>query len=140
MTDLDGRFIPPNIAALMNKDDRKEFGLESEPEDAKSGEKQNAHDKASEKVLQGLCDSALSLRSIEGLHLSYKAREKKGWPDLVFAINGQAIAVELKVGKNKLSEDQERVRAALVANGWHYYVVRTYDEFVAVLTKEQEGV
>jgi hypothetical protein len=84
-----------------------------------------------ESDLQWLCESELNRNGIEYLHLSPRAREKKGWPDLVFAINRVPYAVELKAPGGKLSEDQERrlSRMGNPTNGWVMRVLRSFEEF-----------
>ena len=91
---------------------------------------------AYEKGLQTLCEQELSRRGIEYLHISHRAREKKGWPDLVFALAGRAVAVELKSRSGKLSADQERVLANMRHNGWAVHVVREFVSFVQILRGE----
>ncbi len=86
-----------------------------------------------EKDLQRLCEHELTRRGIEFLHLSPKAREKVGWPDLVFCQDGAACAVELKAVDGKLSDDQVRVMDAMRSNGWECIVCRSFDTFKAFL-------
>jgi hypothetical protein len=56
----------------------------------------------------------------------------KGWPDI--EITGQypnMLFVELKAGKNKLSEEQKEVHAKLKELGWDVVVAYTIEEFIA---------
>lgn len=91
---------------------------------------------SSESALQKLCESELRRRGIAFLHLSPRAREKAGWPDLTFAVYGRAIAVELKTSLGQLSEDQQRLHRELAASGWDVRVIRSYEAFRAIV----EGV
>lgn len=96
-----------------------------------------------EKALQRLCELELRRRGIEYLHLSPKAREKVGWPDLVFCVKGRPCAVELKGPQGQLSADQKRMLDAMEANGWEVAVLREFVQFKAFLdvelTEEWEG-
>ena len=98
-------------------------------------------DAKAEKELQAQCETLLRWRDIAALHLSYRAREKKGWPDLVFCIRigGESwpCAVELKCATGKLSQDQRDMLTAMKANGWHTYVLRDYDTMIALLDGER---
>jgi hypothetical protein len=86
-------------------------------------------DDLAERELQKLCEWELSRREIAFLHLSPRAREKKGWPDLTFALNGRPIAVELKSDGGTLSEAQEAMLTLMKANGWEVYVMRAFSLF-----------
>ena len=86
-----------------------------------------------EKDLQRLCEQELSRRNIVYLHLSPMAREKQGWPDLVFASAGIPCAVELKSATGKLSDDQQKTLALMARNGWITAVIRTFTDFLAFL-------
>jgi hypothetical protein len=53
-----------------------------------------------------------------------------GWPDFTFAIQGIACAVEAKHDKNTSSKDQIAKREELIAAGWRFATVYTYDQFL----------
>ena len=84
---------------------------------------------ARESELQQLCENELRRRNIAFLHLSPRAREMEGWPDLTFAILGKATAVELKTSVGRLSEAQEQLHRELRASGWDVFVFRTFEPF-----------
>jgi hypothetical protein len=86
-----------------------------------------------EKDLQRLCEHELTRRGIWFLHLSPKAREKHGTPDLLFALAGRAVAIELKTVDGKVSDDQARCHQEMRANGWTVIVCRSFDNFKAFL-------
>lgn len=119
--------VPDEYARLMTPAARKELGIVL-PEEAKV-----KADDAAEAVLQGLCEDELNRTRVAYLHLSMKAREKKGWPDLTFVINGIPLAIELKSATGKLSPEQKDVRIMMVQNGWVYVVVRSFDLFKAII-------
>lgn len=86
-----------------------------------------------ESDLQSLCENELNRRRIACLHLSFRAREKKGWPDLTFALSGRPIAVELKSASGKLSPEQVTMLTMMQENGWEVYVMRRAEVFIDLL-------
>jgi len=92
-----------------------------------------------ERDLQRDCENLLSQRGIEYLHLSPRAREKRGWPDLVFSVRGRAYAVELKSATGRLSDAQKRCLTRMAGNGWMVRVVRDFETFSAILGGDTEA-
>jgi hypothetical protein len=92
-----------------------------------------------EAVLQQAAEQWLALHGIEYLHLSPRAREKQGWPDLVFAVNGRAVAIELKKPSGVVSEAQRDCLDRLAANGWRVAVARSIEEVRRVVEEVREG-
>lgn len=92
-------------------------------------------DKEGEKELQRLAGQLLTIRGIPFLHLSNRARESAGWPDLTFCLNGNFIAVELKTKAGKLSHDQISTLDKLTRSPSRAqcHVCRTFVQFVAIL-------
>ena len=108
----------------MSAKERKEFDLQLPSESyAKNSIKNEAE-------LQIMCEKELNRRGIAYLHLSFRAREKIGWPDLVFCVKGRPVAVELKSGKRKPTPEQVAMLAKMRDNGWSTYIVRTFQEFL----------
>jgi len=91
-----------------------------------------------ESRLQAACEAWLASHGIEYLHLSPRAREKRGWPDLAFALGGRACAVELKSATGQLSQYQTELLDRLAGNGWRVAVCRELGEFVA-WCRQQDG-
>jgi len=108
-----------------------------------------------ERDLQRLCEQELSRRGILWyLHLSPRAREKAGVPDLIFSVpcHSKEVcewigapcpdtwvtpwAIELKTATGRLSEAQKRTLSDMEADGWHTAVVRSYEEFREVVFGE----
>ena len=89
-----------------------------------------------EKALQRLCELELSRRGIWYLHLSPRAREKAGTPDILCCVKGKAWAIELKSQTGRLSHDQANTMQVMKLNGWHTAVVRSYEEFREVVFGE----
>jgi hypothetical protein len=117
---------------MMRPEDREAMGIQLPAERAEKMAKQ------AERDLQRDCENLLRLRGIEFLHLSHRAREKEGWPDLVFALRSAFCAVELKVGVKQPSTEQERCLASLKANGARVSVCRTLEEFRAFLDADEK--
>ena len=90
-------------------------------------------DLANERELQRLCEQELSRRNIWFIHLSFRAREKVGCPDILCAVNGQAYAFELKGPGGRLSDEQKSTLEHMASNGWKTNVCRSYAEFVSAL-------
>ena len=95
------------------------------------------HDVKLEKDLQGLCENELHRKGYAFLHLSIFAREKSGWPDLVFSLRrrggvqgiGIPCAVELKSATGKLSAEQIKMLTRMKNDGWAVFVMRNFDTF-----------
>jgi len=119
--------VNDKIAKLMSEKDRKAFKILLPAERVAKLEKQ------SERELQKLCESELNRRNIVYLHLSFRAREKIGWPDLVFAIKGRPYGIELKTTKGILSTEQSNLLLRMAENGWTVDICRSFDEFLTVI-------
>jgi hypothetical protein len=62
------------------------------------------------------------------------------WPDITFALKGQAVALEAKLPGQKPTEDQRRMMLALICDGWLVKVVHSLDEARAVVAEaEKDG-
>lgn len=119
--------INDRTAAMMSEKDRKALKILLPAERMAKLERQ------SEKELQKLCESELNQRGIVFLHLSFRAREKIGWPDLVFAIKGRPYGIELKTTKGILRTEQINLLCRMADNGWITHVCRSFEEFLKVI-------
>ena len=125
--------IPDKTVAMMSDKDRKAMGLLTPDERHKFCQEE------AEKFLQRLCEQELSRRSIAYLHLSFRAREKKGWPDLTFVLPtewgkpGIPWAVELKTASGVVSKDQKAMLRDMELNGWQVRVIRSFEDFRDIL-------
>lgn len=126
--------INGKLAGMMPEKDRKEMGIETDAERSARLERED------EDALQEECENILALRiGMDAfLHLSKRAREKSGWPDLVFPLRGKFVAVELKARNGVVSEDQKRVLGDLMAQGAHVHVVRRFLDFKAILDADDD--
>jgi hypothetical protein len=91
---------------------------------------------APEKQLQTLCESELHRRGVAFLHLSPRARERVGWPDLTFVIGGIPFAIELKSADGVVSEEQEACLSLMAENGWRVAVIRSMEAFLGFINQE----
>jgi hypothetical protein len=97
-------------------------------------EAQEAYEVRTEKDLLRLCRQELGRRGVRVVHhLSHRAREHAGYPDLTFVYKGVPMACELKKKDGVVSEDQEDTMAAMRLDGWRVRVCRTFEEFKAWL-------
>ena len=119
--------------AMMSPADRKALGVFT-PEQRKAKAEAQA-----EAPLQKLCEQELSRRGIVYLHLSFRAREKIGWPDLTFVIAGRPYAVELKTATGKLSDAQAWMLLQMGENGWDCRVCRSFEQFIEIITEGNRG-
>jgi hypothetical protein len=90
---------------------------------------------APEKQLQALCECELYRRGLAFLHLSPRARERVGWPDLTFVIGGTPFAVELKAAAGVVSEEQEACLSLMAENGWRVAVIRSIEAFLGFINQ-----
>ena len=93
-----------------------------------------------EKELRKLCEAELSRRGCRVVHhLSVRARECAGYPDITAVLNGKPIACETKARGGKLSTEQEATLAAMRLDGWNTIVCYSFDDFREWLDAIQEG-
>jgi hypothetical protein len=121
--------ITPKLASMMNAKDRKALGVLT-PDECRV--KNEAKEEA---PLQRLCEQELYRRGIMAHHLSFRAREQTGYPDLTFVIAGRPYAIELKTATGKLSEAQSWMLGHMKDNGWNCHVCRSFEQFVEIITE-----
>jgi len=54
---------------------------------------------------------------------------KKGLPDIIGILHGRFIGIEIKIGRDKQSEDQKQRQKEIEATGGLYLIVRNFKEF-----------
>jgi hypothetical protein len=59
-----------------------------------------------------------------------KGSGMKGSADIHAGINGRFIAIEVKIGKDRQSDDQKQYQMKIENSGGIYLIVRTFDQFV----------
>ena len=129
--------ISDDVLRCMRPEDRAALGVETFEEADARGRAEDAVE--SEKVLQSACEGYLRREDTFCLHLSCRAREKAGAPDLMFAWHGVPMAIELKSRTGRLSAVQVSTLAQMERNGWETAVCRSYTEFQAVLAAAEKA-
>ena len=61
-----------------------------------------------------------------------KTSTNLGTPDLLFALNGRAIAFEVKLPGRKPTEEQADMMQRMSRNGWACYIITKYDQAVEI--------
>ena len=61
---------------------------------------------------------------------SYRTAPKKGVSDILACWNGRLIAVEIKIGKDRLSDEQIGFMKNIEHTGGIAFTARNYDDFV----------
>lgn len=59
-----------------------------------------------------------------------KSTTKKGTADIHGCFRGRHLSVEVKFGKDSLSDEQKEVRSQILAAGGWYCVAKTLDQFI----------
>ncbi len=116
--------IPDMMRRLMPASARQSLGITT------AQEALEAYEVRAEKDLLRLCKQELGRRGVRVVHhLSHRAREHAGYPDLTFVIKGVPMAAELKTARGVVSADQEATMAAMRLDGWQVRVCRSFEEF-----------
>ena len=61
-----------------------------------------------------------------------KGATEKGIPDIIAIIRGQFWGIEVKAGKDKMSEDQLKRKFEILNAGGLFFEIRSTDEFVKI--------
>lgn len=64
----------------------------------------------------------------KGIHRA--GNTEKGLPDIFACIRGAFVTIEVKAGKDRMSEDQEKRKFEIEKAGGVYFVARSTDEFI----------
>lgn len=70
------------------------------------------------------------VRCIVHSRMDKKTTQKKGVPDFLFVMRGNAFAIEVKVGNNQLTKEQEAWLVDAAVDGWICRVVRSLDQLI----------
>ena len=124
--------LPEHVRRLLPKDAKDalgENGLTMPEIEEKSAVKW-------EREIHKLIWNELLRRGIVAIHsrTDKKATIGVGIPDFCFAVGGYPIAVEVKMPSGQLTEEQEATMHQMIANGWAYYVVRSFHGFIEILS------
>ena len=96
--------------------------------------KEKAH---MERALHGLISQYLNLQGIFYVHSHFgkKSTCTPGTPDFVFAVNGQACAIEAKTADGELSLAQEQAILAMRVNGWAVEVCTSVQQAIGFINR-----
>lgn len=85
-----------------------------------------------ERILQKQISNWLRLHSVAFIssRMDKRTRNTKGCPDFLFAIRGQATAVEAKRPGGTLRPDQERMRLELMRDGWRHLTAYRLEDVI----------
>lgn len=53
----------------------------------------------------------------------------KGLPDVITCVSGRFIGLEIKIGKDRQSQDQKDMQAGIEASEGVYLIIKTYEQF-----------
>jgi hypothetical protein len=56
-----------------------------------------------------------------------------GMADIIACVNGRYVAIEIKIGRDRLRPEQERERQRITEAGGLYYVIRTREDADALI-------
>ena len=68
-------------------------------------------------------------RYIESLGKRIPSSVKRGTADIHAVWKGRHLSIEVKIGKDRQSDEQKDVEKSVTAAGGHYYVATTFDGF-----------
>jgi hypothetical protein len=87
-----------------------------------------------EKILQEQIVGFLERNNVVVIRsrMDRKTSTNVGTPDLLFSLNGKAIAFEVKLPGHKPTKEQTDMMQRMTRNGWLCEVVYTYDEAVQI--------
>jgi Holliday junction resolvase len=55
---------------------------------------------------------------------------RKGYPDITATINGKSVYIEVKTGKDRMSESQQKVKSEIEASGGIYFIAHSFNDFM----------
>lgn len=86
-----------------------------------------------EKVLQKAILNYCKANHYYAVNIYGSGMSAKGIPDIIICKNGKFIALECKVGKNTLQDDQKIHAKRILNNGGVWASPRTLDEAITVI-------
>jgi hypothetical protein len=132
---MDANNLPDAFLRKMDPIDRAKLG------DAGKlmAERRAELDASMEKSLHNMLIQYLNLHNIFYIHsnMAKRSTATKGTPDFLFAIDGQACALECKTADGELSEDQEKAITAMRKNGWAIEVCTSIQQAIGFIQRFQ---
>lgn len=73
-------------------------------------------------------------RYIESLRKRIPSSVKRGTADIHACWKGMHLSIEVKIGKDRQSDEQKEVQNSVTKAGGHYYIATTFDSFFQWIT------
>lgn len=130
---MNANTLPDAFLRKMDPKDRASLGTFGKL----NSERKAELDAMMEKSLHNLLSQYLNLHGIFYIHsnMAKRTRTTKGTPDFLFAINGQACAIECKRVDGELSEDQEKAIAAMRRNCWAVEICTSLEQAIGFIQR-----
>jgi hypothetical protein len=118
--------LPNNILMRLRPEDRAKLGKAG----MTAEEAEAAFVAKNESELQSIIQTTLQRHGIFVIRnrMDKRPTVAVGVPDLLFSINGQAVAWEVKMPGRKPTQEQVEAMDWMKRNGWEVSVIRSYDE------------
>lgn len=133
---LDRQTLPDQILKRIDPADRKAAGLPGPFALALAEQKAKEQFRREKDLQQQICNW-LALRNVTVIrsNMSRPTTNNRGCPDLIFAIDGRATALEVKLPGRQPTDEQVAMLLKLAADGWKTAIVTSLDE-VRVIVAE----
>lgn len=105
-------------------------------------QRRTAQELKDERVFHGAIMGYLRLMGVKGVvhsRMDRKSTQACGVPDFLFAIKGQAVAIEAKVAGRQPTPEQIGWLEALRQDGWLTTVVRSLDDVIAIYQQASQA-
>lgn len=56
---------------------------------------------------------------------------RKGYPDITATIDGRSVYIEVKIGRDRMSDGQKKVKEEIERAGGVYFIAHSFDEFIS---------
>jgi len=86
-----------------------------------------------------IIDNSTTVTNVIGQTKSYGGKKyipgtgTKGSADISATIHGKSVKIEVKIGKDRQSEDQKQYQARTLASGGIYIIAKTFEDFIKEL-------
>lgn len=59
----------------------------------------------------------------------------KGVSDTMIVYKGKTLNIEIKIGRDKQSDDQKKIQASIENAGGIYWIIKTFDDFINIISQ-----
>lgn len=81
-----------------------------------------------------------AMRKVKGRMQWTKSGVRRGAADIHAIIKGRAVSIEIKIGRDKMSNDQHKERERIEKAGGLYFIARSMGEFIQWYEKQFVGI